>query len=76
MADEQDIIIEDASDDLGVIDSQINVIVNAIEWPDDVYDEMQCDRVRIISCAMQIIYLSQLNILQSIELRPGTAREP
>lgn len=66
------------SEAMNVIDSQLNVITNAIEWPDDIYDNMQTDKIKVISAALNIIHKAQWVIIKemSVNYRPGTAREP
>ena len=61
-----------------VIDSQLNVITNAIEWTDDIYDNMQTDKIKVISAALNIIHKAQWMLIKEIQgnYRPGTAREP
>ena len=63
---------------MSVIDSQLNVITNAIDWPDDIYDNMQTDKIKVISAALNIIHKAQWMLIKEITLnsRPGTAREP
>ena len=63
---------------MNVIDSQLNVITNAIEWPDDIYDNMQTDKIKVISAALNIIHKAQWMLIKEIQgnYRPGTAREP
>ena len=66
------------SEAMNVIDSQLNVITNAIEWPDDIYDNMQTDKIKVISAALNIIHKAQWMLIKEIttNYRSGTAREP
>lgn len=63
---------------MNVIDSQLNVITNAIDWPDDIYDNMQTDKIKVISAALNIIHKAQWMLIKEMtgNYRPGTAREP
>ena len=57
---------------LDIIDSQLNVITNAIEWPDDIYDTMNEDKVKIVSAALRIIHAVQWEMIKSMHLTKST----
>ncbi len=63
-----DIILEEADIENNmpsltqIIDNQLYVIVSVHDMPDEIYDDCQEDKVRIISLAMKIIQSSQIRL--------------
>ncbi len=53
-------------DYLQIIDSQLSVISNLLEYPDDLYDNIQTDKIRSTTLAFKIINKIQKNILDSL----------
>lgn len=53
-------------DYLEIIDSQLSIINNLVEYPDDLYDNIQTDKIRSTTLAFKIINKIQKNILESL----------
>lgn len=64
-----DIIIEEAEVEpklLDIIESQIVIINECMEWESDVYDNMQADKIKVMANAFEIIYSAQLRLLEQL----------
>jgi hypothetical protein len=64
-----DVIIEEAEVEpklLDIIESQIVIINECMEWEGDMYDNMQADKIRIMSNAFEIIYSAQIRLLEQL----------
>jgi hypothetical protein len=64
-----DIIIEEAEAEpklLDIIESQIVIINECMEWSVDVYDEMPADKIRIMSNAFKLIAKAQKKLMAQI----------
>jgi len=53
-------------DYLEIIDSQLSVLSNIMEYPDEMYDEMQQSKIKTASLAFKIINKVQRNILEAL----------
>lgn len=53
-------------DYLQIVESQLSILSNVTEYPDDMYDEMQQSKIKTASLAFKIINKIQKNILESL----------
>lgn len=64
---EEDLILgEEQESKLDIIDNQLTVINSVLDVPEDVYDDFQIHKIRVISNAMKIIDTIQKTLLKEL----------
>lgn len=59
-------------DSLDIIESQLTIITNVLDTEDGLYDDFLADKIKVVSRALNLIYLVQASLLKTFKANPRT----
>jgi hypothetical protein len=69
MGEEVDIILEEGTEKderLGIIESQLQILASVADLEEGLYDDLQADKIRVVSDALKLINKIQKQLIKEI----------